>query len=177
MTETYASTATHTITSADVRQVMQAVSDEIAGIVERAHNLIVEFDAEEALVDCSIFALNDVIEDIRVQAYEGGTLISEYRFAVADDEVAAAGPEAGDVPEAPMPAGARLRLVVNANPDKPKSYAQAWFDRLGWEPAADLDVPDDASHEQYGSFVSGGYGVTRELTVNPRYTQRRSRGR
>lgn len=172
MTETYAASTTHTISSTDVRKVMEWVSEEIERIVERARDLILDFDCDEALVDCSIFALNDVIADVRVQAYEGSTLISEYRFAIADDEIDASGPEAGEVPDAPMPSGAHLRLVVYPNPKKPRSYTQAWFERLHWHEVDDLDVPDDATHDQYGTFASGGYGVTRELTINPRYTRR-----
>jgi len=168
-TTTRSGTETTTITAGDVRQVMALTGQEIAAICNAAARIARDFDADSALVDCSLLALNDVITAIRLQFYVGQELVREYAYVIADQPREAYGPSPDRPPLGPIPDGARVRLIVNPNGRVCKEFRDGWFRRLGWTDAAPLRMPDGATHQAYGIFTSGGYAVERQLLVNPKY--------
>jgi hypothetical protein len=163
------SSQTTTITAGDVREVMSLLTQEIETICAAAAQLSRDFDADDAMIDCSLLALNDVISTIRLQLYLGDELIREYTFEIADGLPEASGPPAHQPPLGEVPEGAHVRLAVSPNPRKCGSARNEWLGRLGWQVAEPLHRPGDLRHEVYGAHVSGGYGVTRHLYTNPRY--------
>ena len=108
--------------------------------------------------------------DVQLETY-GGELVREHTYTISDGPLKAFGPAANQPPTGPVPDGARIRLVVTPNLQKPEEFRSGWFQRLGWTTASPLQVPADARRETYGTFVSGGYGVERTLLSNPKYDQ------
>jgi hypothetical protein len=159
-------TQTTTITASDVREVMNLTTQEITYICERAANLAVDFDLDQAMIDCSLLALNDIISAIKLQAYLEDDLIAEYCYSIADEPLDAWGPDADDAPLVDLPPGTRIRIAVNRNPNQPKNVCDAWMERLGWYSAPQLRQ-QATGHRVYGTFASGGYGVYRGLYVHP----------
>jgi hypothetical protein len=168
-TTTRTGTETTTITAGDVRQVMALTTEEITTICERAARVARDFDVDGAMVDCSIMALNDVICAIRLQLYREEEIVREYSYTIADAPLAASGPPADQPPIGSVPEGTRVRLIVETNDRVSTEVVQSWFRRLGWTTAKPLRRPAGVQAQTYGTFVSGGYGVERQLLVNPKY--------
>ena len=162
-------TTTQTITAADVREVMSMTTVEITAVCNAAARAARDFDIDGALVDCSLLALNDVITAIRLQLYCDDELVREHSYTLTGGPLGTFGPPPDQPPTGPVPDGARVRLVVTPNTRKAEDFREGWFRRLGWGNAKPLQIPKDARHETYGTFVSGGYGVERRLLVNPKY--------
>jgi hypothetical protein len=157
------------ITAGDVRQVMAMTTQEITTICTAAGRVARDFDVDGALVDCSLLALNDIISAIHLQLYVEGEIVREYSYVIADHPLEAHGPPADQPPLGPVPEGARVRLTVTRNPSQAQEVGDAWFRRLGWSTAGPLHRPEGVTPTTYGTFVSGGYGVERQLLVNPKF--------
>lgn len=158
-----------TTTANDVRNVMADMSVEIATICKAVAGIARDFNVDSAISDTSILVLNDVVSVVRLQFYAGDQLVREYAYFVADQPLEAFGPGADQPPLGYIPEHARVRLVVTPNPKRPADYSNDWFRRLGWSSAPSLVMPENASHETYGTHVSGGFGVERKLLVNPKF--------
>ena len=79
------------------------------------------------------------------------------------------GPPADQPPVGYIPDDARVRLVAIRNPNAPPEHQAHWLKLLGSGTATPLVRPRGIAPEQYGTFVSGSYGVTRSLLVNPKF--------
>jgi hypothetical protein len=162
-------TQTTTITANDIRSVMAQSSIELQAILHKASHLATDFHLDEAMSEISIFVLNDVISAIRLQVYCDDELVCEYKYTISDTALDASGPAPENPPPGVFPEDARIRLVVTRNPNQPKEYVDRWLSTLGWSPAKPLHIPKDAVAETYGTFVSGGFGVERQLLINPKF--------
>jgi hypothetical protein len=168
-TTTRTGTATTTITAGDVRQVMADTTAEITTILKAAAQLAPDFDVDRAMVDCSLFALNDILQAIHLELYLADELVREYRYVIGEEPMQAQGPPADKPPLGTIPAGARVRLTITHNPSQAPERIEEWLRRLGWSPARPLRVPEGVRPETYGTFVCGGYGVERQLLANPKF--------
>jgi len=160
---------TTTVSAANVREVMSMTSREISTILSRLSHIAPTFGVDKAMIDVSILTLNDVIESIHLQFYSGVELIREYRYVLANQALDPWGPSPDNPPMGIVPPDARVRLVVMPNPRQSKDFCDEWFKRLGWQYVSPLEMPDNMVHQAYGSFVSGGFGVERQLLSNPRF--------
>lgn len=145
------------------------ITEEIVTVSRAAGEAGVDFDVDEALVDCSLLALNDIISSVHLQVYLGRELVREHAYVIADTPLQAWGPPPSEPPDGPVPDGARVRLTVAPNPHVARETRDEWFRRLGWVTAEPLEVPPGSTRHTYGAFASGGYGVERQLLVNPKY--------
>jgi len=170
-TGTRTGTKTTTITAGDVRKVMAATTEEITTLCTRAGAVARDFNVDDALRDCSLFALNDIISAIRLQFYLGDELVREYAYVIAPSALTPEGPPPGQPPAGAIPPGARVRLVVSHNLATAREIRDGWFKRLGWGQCRPLQRPAGVQPQTYGTFASGGFGVERQLLVNPKYDQ------
>jgi hypothetical protein len=161
------------IAADDVREVMGQTTLEIQTVCNAAARAARDFNVDNALVDCSLLALNNVITAIRLQLYFENEIVREHTYRITDEPLDAFGPGPDRPPAGPvsLPEGARIRLVVTRNDRKSAEYCDNWFRRLGWTTAKPLFIPPDARRHTYGAFVSGGFGIERQLLVNPKYDQ------
>ena len=170
-TRTNSSTATHTVSvsSSDVRQVMQMITSDIQAVCRAAADAARTFDVDAALVDASILILNGVISGVALQIFLGTTIVREYRFELNDSQGGPSGPPAGQPPLGYVPEGARVRLTCTPDQRTPPAERQAWFDRLGWTNSEPLSHPSGTTDSSFGGFRSGGLFVERLLKSNPKY--------
>jgi len=166
--QTRTQTDTISVTATDVRTVMELVTEEISWLQEAYADVPSDFQLDEALVDCSLLVLNQVINAIRLQFYRNGELIREHAYLIRDGTQASSGPSSSP-PLGYLPEETRVRLAVTPNPDQPKAIRDAWLARLGWQTATALRLPANATCQSYGALSSGGFGVERQLLVHPDY--------
>jgi hypothetical protein len=168
---TQTQTTTFTLTASDVREVMQLTTQEICSIAAAFPELFAHIDVDGVLVDCSLFVLNSVIASLEVEFFLNGEVVRAYRYLVSDSGLTAFGPSASEPPIGFLPPGTQVRIAVSSNPEQTSEYCNAWFNRLGWQTVEQLRIPDGVQYQAYGAFVSGRFGVERQLLVNPRFDQ------
>lgn len=171
MTTTYATTSTTTISvsASDVRQIMRLITLDTQAVCRAASQAARTFDIDQALIDVSLLLLNGIVSGIGLQIYADSVVIREYRFQLTDAASGTAGLPAGQPPLGYVPPGARIRLNVTPDLRTPAAEREAWFDRLGWSDAAPLSYASGTTQTTYGTFVSGGLRVQRQLMSNPSY--------
>jgi hypothetical protein len=153
----------------DVGNVFTQVFTEISTIKNTCKQAAYDFDLESVQDDVATFALNEVIAAVHLDFYLGDEIVRQYRYRILDTPTPASGPPADAPPIGPIVAGVRARIVVTANPLKPKEYVDKFFQRRGWTTAAPLHIPGDAISGVYGVMASGSYAVERRLVVSPRH--------
>lgn len=168
-TTTRTGTETTTITAGDVRHVMRNFSEEINYLCNTAAKVARDFDADSAVVDCSLLALNDIVSRFCLQFYLGKELVREYSYRIACQTLEPSGPAPNKAPTGSFPAGTRVRLVAHHNLRVPEDVRNEWFRRLGWKDVPPLECPPDVLQQRYGAFASGGFGLERHLLINPKY--------
>jgi len=163
-------TATRTVASGDTNYLTQKSHLDLAALTRAFPGVTLEFEAR-ALEQVRLLFAHGMITGVQVQFYNNEGLIREYRFQMVNTRLEAFGPAAGQPPLGELPANCRLRLTVNPNPEVPAEQRRAWFDRLGWSPCENLELPG-VSPVTYGVFNSGNRSMERQLLVNPRYAGR-----
>jgi hypothetical protein len=169
MTSTQTRSATTTIAGGDVRKVINLASQEIRAICSATAQVTRDFDTDQAEIDLALLCLNDVISAMALEVYLGDEIVRQYTFVIAAQLLPSWGPPPDQPPLGPVPPSARVRLTVTPNPAVAKELRDDWFRKLGWRDAEPLRLPEGATLQVYGTYVSGGYGVERQLLVNPKF--------
>lgn len=162
--ESNAYTAVH-----HLQQVTKKISKTIQVLIMKGYGTC-ECDLEKAMTDINIFILNACIRSIKAQLYNPTSkeLIREYRFDLSDTPLTERG---SDAESPPLPSriipGTQLRITVI-----PTDYSEetcAWFTRLGWQHVERLTESGKITSQEYGTFASGGFGVTRIVRIAEKY--------
>lgn len=155
-------TQTFTVSSSDVRTVLGSIRRETLAICNSMPSLPRDFDFEETWNDINIFAMLDYIESIQLQIYVGDQLKREYRFLFCSTPQSAYGPSSDNPPTGPVPAGARMQLIIIQNPAQSDQEMDEVFASRGWERYAPLKRPAGSDPRSYGIYASGGFAVERQ---------------
>jgi len=169
-TSTTIRTSTTTVSSTDIRDVIYLMFTEIRCIY-KGFPQDAKYDLDQLQMDLSMLALNAVISAVHLTVVLGSVVVRDYRWEIVDADAGSWGPGADNPPTGPVPAGATIRISVTHNLNIPEDIRAAWFRRLKWGIAPDLQYPDGEVHQIYGTHVSGGYGVTRGVLHNPKFHQ------
>lgn len=169
---TRSASETIAVTALDIREVFSQITLEVT-VISRLAGVPKDCDLGTALIDASLLALNDIVDAIRLQFYSPAKeLIREHTYRVSGERLIAEGPPPDQPPTSGLdclPPGTRVRLVVSKKQSVSMEIWEDWLRRLGWKTAEPLQIPPDLRRERYGSLISGGYGVTREVAYNPKY--------
>jgi|GEM_PF-3556830 len=166
MSGTRTGTNTITVTGGDVRKVLGWAVTTIKAVCKAAKHASKDFDEDAASEDLGLFVMYEIIEGFHLQIYHSGTLVREYSFDIAAEPVETWGPAADSPPLGYVPEGAHIRLVVTPNRQANREQVTEWFRRRNWTDAAPLNRPK-GTHQTYGAFGSGGFGLHRRLLSNP----------
>ncbi len=169
MSGTQTMTTTIAITSSDVKVVMTQVIVEVNRICQLSAYVEVDHDISQLLGPLAMLALADALEAICLQFHVEGRLVREYRYELSPTAIGASGP-APTQPPLPraLPPGTHVRVAVEPNLAMGMDYCRRAFARVGWASVEGIASDGPTETENYGSFGSSGFGVSRQLIRNTR---------
>lgn len=167
--ETATGTHTTTVQAYDVRHIMSLMNREIRALSAAIAPSARSFDVDKTLYDCQILVLNNVIAAFHLEFHTGGELIRRHTYRVVTGSQPASGPDPEHAPSSELPAGARVRLTATQNTECPREERDYWLDQLKWRAAKPLQCPENVKTATYGAFMSGGFGLERQLMTNPKF--------
>jgi hypothetical protein len=165
-TETQVQTINRTITGQNVLEVATAIWKEIQAIYEWAGRRF-PYNLPKLRTDIGQILLWDVASMIVIQFYTPDMVEKlSYEFVPGADANAVHS-EPGTFPRFELDPSWQVRVIAKYSLTKPQHEVRELFQALGWVDVPSLTRTGGGTTEQYGTFKSGDYGVSRQVYSDP----------